>query len=73
MPFENWDMVHYAIVNDVIVSLRFVIQSHPSLQSALYMRRFVGARQDPGWKTEQPTRPCFFVVLFRNELHTHRT
>lgn len=42
MPFENWDMVHYVIVNDVIVSLRFVIQSYPSLQSALYMRRFVG-------------------------------
>lgn len=29
MPFENWDMVHYVIVNDVIVSHKFVIQSPP--------------------------------------------
>lgn len=42
MPFENWDMVHYVIVNDVIVSHKFVIQSHPSLQSALYIGRFIG-------------------------------
>ena len=42
MPFENWDMVHYVIVNDVIVSYKFVIQSYPSLQSALYIRRFIG-------------------------------
>lgn len=41
MPFENWDMVHYVIVNDVIVSHKFVIQPHPSLQSALYIR-FIG-------------------------------
>lgn len=72
MPFENWDMVHYVIVNDVIVSLRFVIQSHPSLQSALYMRRFL-SESGPRLKTEQHTRPCFFVVLFRSEIHTHRT
>lgn len=37
MPFENWDIVHYVIVNDVIVSHQFVIQSHPSLQSTLYI------------------------------------
>lgn len=46
MPFENWDMVHYVIVRDVIVSLRFVIHPHPSLQSGLYMRRFL-VIQDP--------------------------
>ena len=42
MPFENWDMVHYVIVNDVIVSRKFVIQSHPSRQSASYIRRSIG-------------------------------
>lgn len=42
MPFENWDMVHYVIVNDVIVSRKFVIQSHPSHQSASYIRRSIG-------------------------------
>lgn len=39
MPFENWDIVHYVIVNDVIVSHQFVIQSHPSLQSTLYIEK----------------------------------
>lgn len=45
MPFENWDMVHYVIVNDVIVSHKFVIQPHPSLQSALYIRRSTGVHK----------------------------
>lgn len=42
MPFENWDIVHYVIVNDVIVSHQFVIQSHPSLQSTLYIGKAIG-------------------------------
>lgn len=42
MPFENWDIVHYVIVSDVIVSHQFVIQSHPSLQSALYIGKAIG-------------------------------
>lgn len=42
MPFENWDIVHYVIVNDVIVSHQFVIQSHPSLQSTLCIGKAIG-------------------------------
>lgn len=42
MPFENWDIVHYVIVSDVIVSHQFVIQSHPSLQSASCIGKAIG-------------------------------
>lgn len=50
MPFENWDIVHYVIVNDVIVSHQFVIQSHPSLQSTLYIGKAIGER---AWRQEK--------------------
>lgn len=50
MPFENWDIVHYVIVNDVIVSHQFVIQSHPSLQSTLYIGKAIG---EHAWRQEK--------------------
>lgn len=70
MPFENWAMVHYVIVKDVIVSLRFVIQSHPSLQSGLYMRRFIG---EPGPRLQNCTANWALLLLSSvlGEIHTH--
>lgn len=64
MPFENWDIVHYVIVNDVIVSHQFVIQSHPSLQSTLYIGKAIGER---AWRQENSALrriKLFFFYLF---------
>lgn len=67
MPFENWDIVHYVIVNDVIVSHQFVIQSHPSLQSTLYIGKAIG---EHAWSQEKLRRKSVFssvvFLLFIN-------
>lgn len=60
MPFGNWNIVHYVIVNDVIVSHQFVIQPHPSLQSTMCIRSTGEYRL----KTEKLNSKLIFSSLF---------
>lgn len=61
MPFENWDIVHYVIMNDVIVSHQFVIQSHPSLQSTLYIGNHWWACMEAGNATSKTSHLSFHL------------